>query len=242
MTGSECPDPLHCPVPDVKSIDLRGLRLVAIPKGTIVYTAYRRKHWPKLFNPSAEGNARFSPLVIKNHAVPVMYGAVTQTVALLETCFHDVHETVPRIISKRFNLEPFGLVTLLTPMELHLADITDEGLARIGIDRRQLSAAMPQHYICTREWAFAVHERVIDGMEVHGLLWQSRIAEIARVSSLLLNDLLLATDNAFALFGDRVSINPNAWHPGGPHYDDLTAGNGLILAEQIAEQLDAVIM
>ena len=48
--------------------------------------------------------------------------------------------------------------------------------------------------------------------------------------------------DAFVLFGDRVPTDPGAWRPGDPHYDDLTAGDGRLLAEQIAEQLGAVIV
>ena len=50
------------------------------------------------------------------------------------------------------------------------------------------------------------------------------------------------TSGAFVLFGDRAPTDPGAWHPGDPHYDDLTAGDGRLLAEQIAEQLGAVIV
>jgi hypothetical protein len=44
------------------------------------------------------------------------------------------------------------------------------------------------------------------------------------------------------LFGDRVPTDVADWHPGDPRYDDLTVAGGRLLAEQIAEQLGAVIV
>jgi hypothetical protein len=108
--------------------------------------------------------------------------------------------------------------------------------------RAQLVATTPEHYACTREWAVTLHDRRIGGVASAGLLWQSRIAELAQADSLLLGDLLTVASDVFVLFGDRVPTNPNAWSPGDPHYDDLTAGDGRLLAEQIAEQPGGVIV
>ena len=46
----------------------------------------------------------------------------------------------------------------------------------------------------------------------------------------------------FVLFGDRVPNDPGAWKLGDSQYQDLTAGDGRLLAEQIAGQLGAVIV
>jgi hypothetical protein len=108
--------------------------------------------------------------------------------------------------------------------------------------RAQLLATTPEHYACTREWGLALHARRIGGVPAAGLLWQSRIAELAQADSLLLGDLLTVANVVFVLFGDRVPTDPGAWSPGDPQYDDLTAGDGRLLAEQIAEQLGAVIV
>ena len=110
------------------------------------------------------------------------------------------------------------------------------------MSRSQLVATTPQHYACTREWAIALHGRRIGGVTPAGILWQSRIAELAQADSLLLADLLTVASDIFVMFGDRVPTDPAAWHPGDPHYDDLTSGYGRGLAELIAEQLGAVIL
>jgi len=230
-------------VPDPASVDLRRLRSLRLAEGTTFHTAYLRHRWPALFNDSGRGNGRFSPLVTPHGGVvPTMYGAATQTVALLETTFHDVHASTPRIVSESLHLARRGLVTLTAPASLPLVDLTDEGLDRIGLDRDQLVATTPQHYACTREWAVVLHARRIGPIEPVGLLWQSRVAELAGADSPLLEDLLPVAGRVWVLFGDRLPTSPTAWRPGPPHEDDLTSGRGRLLAEQIAEQIGAVIV
>jgi hypothetical protein len=123
-----------------------------------------------------------------------------------------------------------------------LVDLTNDGLGRLGLTRAQIVATSPEHYACTREWAVAIHRRRIGGVTPVGILWQSRIAELAQADSLLLADLLSHADDAFVLFGDRLPTNRTQWSPGTPHYDDLSSGVGREFAEAIAEQLDAVIV
>lgn len=242
MTAPGCLDPAHCPVPDPSNVDLRKLRLARLPEGLTFHTSYRRAHWPVLFNPPGAGNARFSPFAAAGPIVPTLYGAATQTVALLESCFHGVHEAGTKIISEALDLAPRGLVALTAPLSLPLIDLTNDGLARVGLTRAELVATTPEHYACTREWAVVLHGRRIGGVTPVGLLWQSRIAELAQADSLLLSDLLTVASDVWVLFGDRVAPDPDAWHPGDPRYDDLTTGDGRLLAELIAEQLGAVIV
>jgi RES domain len=242
MTAPGCLDPASCQVPNPRDVDLRRLRLARLPAGLVFHTAYRRLYWPALFNPSGDGNARFSPLAVDGAAVATLYGAVTQTVALLETCFHGVHEMATRLISERLDLAPRGLVALSAPSPFPLVDLRNPALARVGMNRAQLVATTPEHYACTREWAVALHDRRIGGVAPAGLLWQSRIAELAQADSLLLGDLLTVSSEVFVLFGDRAQPDPDEWHPGDPRYDDLATGDGRLLAEQIAEQLHAVIV
>ncbi len=242
MTAPACLDRANCPVPSPGDVDLRKLKIARLSENAVFHTSYRRSNWPALFNPSSVGNARFSPLASQTVPVPTLYGAATQTVALLESCFHGVHAAGRKIISAALDLAPRGLVTLTAPVALPMIDLTNAGLTRVALTRSQLVATTPQHYACTREWAVALHGRRIGGVTAVGLLWQSRIAELAQADSLLFADLLTVADEVFMLFGDRVPQDPAAWLPGDPHYDDLTSGHGLGLAELIAEQLGAVIV
>lgn len=242
MTAPGCLDPDGCPVPDPKSVDLRRLRLTHLSEAQTLHTAYSGNRWPNLFNASGRGNARFSAVVIDGMPVSTMYAARAQTVALLETSFHDVHQTGTRIISERTQLATRGLVAVSVPEQLSLVDLSDEGLSRVGLNRSQLVTTTPQHYACTREWAVALHGRSIGGYRAAGLLWRSRIAELAEAESMLFVDLLRLAGEVCVVFGDRVSSVSRDWHPGDPLYEDLSAGDGRLLAEQIAEQLGAVIV
>lgn len=242
MTAPDCLDPQSCPVPDPDDVDLRRLRIARIDEGRVFHTAYHRAHWPELFNASDDRNARFSPLHTRDGIVPTLYGAMTQTVALLETAFHDLHSNDERLVSETLHLAPLGLVALTTPDALPLVDCTDAGLDRLTLSRSQLIGVSSEHYACTREWAAVLHERPIGDVQPAGVLWQSRVAELAQGDSPLLEDLLPMGSEVFVLFGDRVPTDPSVWAPGDPHYDDLTTGDGRLLAELIAEQLGAVII
>jgi hypothetical protein len=223
-------------------VDLRWLRLVRLREGTTLHVAYQRSRWPELFNRFERGNARFSPPLVGGAVVPTMYAAATQTVALLETAFHDVHGSVPRIISEPLQLATRGLVALTVPASLRLIDLTDDALGRLGLTRGELVATTPEHYECTREWAARLHAARVGGVVPVGLMWRSRVAELAGADSPLLADLLPGASDVCVLFGDRVPIDPAAWRPGEPRYPDLSAGAGRLLAEQIAELLGAVIV
>jgi hypothetical protein len=243
LTAPGCLDPDQCPVPNPGDVDLRKLRLAHLPAGDVFHTAYSRAYWPALFNPSGLGNARFSPLEAGGVTVPTLYGGRTQTVALLETCFHSVHEVAERTISESIDLKSRGVVALTSPKRLPLIDLTNNGLARVGVSRSQLVSTTPEHYACTREWAVALHARRIGPVMPVGLLWDSRIAELATGHSRpLLEDVLPLISRVFVLFGDRVPTSPAEWHPGVPQYDDLVSGLGRTFVDDIAEQLFAVIV
>jgi RES domain len=242
VTAPGCLDPARCPVPDPSRVDLRRLRLAHLDEGATLCTAYARSHWPALFNATSRGNSRFSPIAKEGSIVPTMYAARAQTVALLETAFHDVHQLGVRLISERTQLATRGLVAISVPIRMSLVDLTDAGLARVGLDRSQIVATSPQHYACTQAWGVALHERKFGGHPAAGLLWRSRVAELAEADSMVLADLLPLAGEVSVIFGDRAPHDPADWRPGDPHYADLSVGSGRLLAEQIAEQLEAVIV
>jgi hypothetical protein len=218
------------------------LRLAHLDGGATLHTAFARSHWPALFNASGRGNGRFSPIASEAGLIPTLYAARSQTVALLETAFHDVHQLGVRLISERTQLATRGLVAISVPKRIAMVDLTDPGLARMGLDRGQLVATSPQHYACTRAWADALHRRRYGGHLAAGLVWRSRVAELAEADSMLSTDLLRVAAEVYVFFGDRITPDPNDWLPGDPRYDDLSVGSGRLLAEQIAEQLGAVIV
>lgn len=244
MTAFDCPDPATCPVPNPGTRDSRRLQTFGIPAGTTFYTVYGSGYWPSVFNDSGLGDTRFSPLRDNhNTVIPTLYGGATRTVALLETAFHEVHAAGARIISEAIDLRRRGIVTLHAPARLPLIDLRDAGLARLGLDRAQLVATLPNHYRCTREWGTMLASRDRIGRAVPvGLLWNSRIAELAQADSRLFDDLLSGyPSEVFVLFGNKLPIEVREYGPVDRH-DDLTSGIARDLVDQIANQLGATIM
>lgn len=242
MTAEDCPDPSACPVPGPSSVDLRHLRTVALETGERFFTAFSARHWPGLFNSSGIGQTRFAPLVNSTGAVvPTLYGARTRTAALLESVFHDVHEKAPRNITF-LDLRQRGLVGLSVPERLVLVDLRDAVLDKLGVKRSQLVTSPAAHYRCTTQWAKALYGRRVGAAQTVGLLWRSRVAELARRHSPLLADLLPgAPEEVFVLFGDLLATtDATAYGPLVESYD-LSARSSLPLVANIAEQLGATL-
>jgi len=241
VTAAGCPAPASCPVPGPGGHDLRNPRSYALSAGTEFFTSLRSPHGP-WFNASGKGDARFSPLYDPSGSIiPTLYGARSGTVALLETVFHDVHESSPRLITRK-SLVARGLARLVTPERYVLIDLRDDALAHIGLERRQLVSTTPAHYPCTQQWALALHGRRVGSARPVGLTWGSRVAELARADTPLLNDLLQG-DRAevFVLFADLVAtVAPEDFQPR-IEEPDLSAPGSLSLVSFVAEQLGAVL-
>jgi hypothetical protein len=122
-------------------------------------------------------------------------------------------------------------------------DLRDVALAQLGLTREQLVATLPLHYRCTREWAHALHARghVGGGLPI-GLLWNSRIAEIAQADSILFDDILEGVPSeVFVLFGDRIVTDSAAFAPS-DRQENLAANDARSLVESISSQLRATIV
>ena len=242
MTASDCPDPRSCPVPSHSSVDLRHLRTVALDAGEPFFTAFSARRWPALFNSSGKGRSRFAPLVNSAGAVvPTLYGARTRTAALLETVFHNVHEKSSRDITF-LDLHQRGLAGLNVAERLVLVDLRDAELDKLGLRRSQLVTSPAAHYRCTTDWAVALHGRRVGAAATVGLLWRSRVAELARHDSPLFGDLLPgASEEVFVLFGDLLTTTEAKAYSPLVESSDLSARRSLPLVASIAEQLGATL-
>ncbi len=217
--------------------------------GSPFFSAYRTAY-PELFNASGRGSTRFAPLAdVVGTNVPTLYGSASLTAALLETVFHDVHAGVrPRLITSMV-LRERGLVHLTTPERIVLFDLRDEALATMGLLRHQLTTTTAAHYVCTREWASALLDRGIGRAHPAGIVWHSRVAELARLESSLLGDFLRGpTAEVFVLFGEgAVADAPGRVSPDSARYSpavvapDLMAVTALPLVAAIARELDATL-
>ena len=236
MTAPDCRNPSGCPVPDPPDVDLRRLRLVYLESGRTLHRVFETAHSLLSFNDSGRGDARFSPLDGRAH----LYGADTRTVAFLETVFHNVHALTPRLIYEATDLAGRGLGRLAVDRRVPLVDLRDQALGHLGLERHQLVATTAAHYPCTRQWADVLLDRRIGGISPSGLLWNSRIAELAGADSPLLDDLLEgSTSEVCVLYDDdRITLSD----AGGGFTNLVGPTHGRLLLDQIAEQLDATLL
>jgi hypothetical protein len=105
-----------------------------------------------------------------------VYVAATTFAALLESAFHDVDPSHPRLPAALLAQWSEAAVTLR--VDVRLIDLRDAELDRLGLGREQLVSTSPAHYACTRAWARALHGRGIGGHVTHGLVWHSRQTEL----------------------------------------------------------------
>lgn len=141
------------------------------------------------FNPSADSNARFSPLQRADASVlPVMYAADRIEGALMETVFHETPCPSAGAHLRRADIEGSSLVLsqLGCRGPLRLIDLSSTGLRRVGLARGQVIDTNAVRYPATRALAQHLYERT---PQAQGLLWMSRLFDQSR---------------AVMLFADRI--------------------------------------
>jgi hypothetical protein len=94
--------------------------------------------------------------------------------------------------------------TCRSPATCPVPDLRDGALARLGLQRWQLTATSAAHNPCTRAWAEVLSRRRIGGVAPRGLLWHSRVAELAADDAPLLADLLEGTPSEALACSTRV--------------------------------------
>lgn len=240
MTAPGCPFPDTCPVPD----RIGRVRSVAIESGSDFHTVYAHRWEHLLFNADGSGNARFSPIESDGVTLGAVYLARHPVAALLETAFHDITPGSARIVSHDADLAGRGLRRVTTPQRLLLADLRDPALARMGLDRSQVASSSPAHYGCTRVLADSVLGQRPGGQPLAGIMWNSRVAEIAVTVARPTVSALLAGHAAevCVLFDDRPADDPLADFQTIDTHPDLTEGVGHALVYDLADQLDAIVM
>ena len=210
--------------------NLPPLRTSVLPEGSTWYRVYDATWGYDEHNPGY-GDARFSPIddPLSGSRLPSMYLAATPEAALLETVFHDVHQNAERLIYER-DLRGMLLAHVRVPAPAVLADLRNQELGRLSIGRPQIVTSVEEHYPCTRSAAVAVLQQ---SREIQGLIWHSRQAELAGHPP----------QEVIALFGvPRYSTVRGSWVLFGPGASSLYDGPGRLLAEEIAEALDATIV
>ncbi len=166
MWARGLPGPL--PHPDL----LHQLRATTLAAGTVLHRGVTGAHPDPAGLVPATGDTRFAPLAGVEHADV----ATTRFAAFLEAAFHEAAPPSPRIYQAQLARWVERAVTLTH--SVHLVDLRDVELARIGIERSQLVTTTAAHYPCTRAWAQALRGRTHDGHVVCGARWDSRQREL----------------------------------------------------------------
>lgn len=156
-------------------------------RGTVLWRCHDPKFRADQFNPGT-GLGRFHPLtdVTTKASIPTLYGADGVSGALSESVFHNVPVRGPAKRVRRSALGALCVSSLVPQRDLVLANLSGNGLTRVGLRRAELIESSSSRYAETRWWAEAIHRDT----PVDGLLWVSRQ-----------NDRALA----IVLFGDRVA-------------------------------------
>lgn len=200
---------------------------VRLPEGTALHRVYTATWGYDEHNPGY-GDARFSPIPsTTGPPVPSMYLAATETAALLETVFHEVHQSSARFIYAR-DLRDQLLAYLRTPAPAILGDLRDPELLRLGMRREEVVSSAAEHYPCTRRLAVTAHDQQ---PELQGLLWHSRQAELAQAEP----------TEVLVLFGDRYPAGRGTWPVDKPGVRGLSDGPGRLLVDRLAEELGATV-
>lgn len=148
------------------------IKLTAWGSGKTMYRVHDAIYAVDQFNPSPEGNARFSPILDPSgQVIPTLYAATTPRGALMESVFRDVpyRTGFKHVDTKR--LEGRVCSTLNFRADFQLLDLSKVALRGLGIPPRQLIDTTKAHYSATRNWAervYAAHP------QMQGFLWSSR--------------------------------------------------------------------
>lgn len=206
-----------CPVPEPTAGHVRGVRTVVVdPAARTWYRGGATVHGTETLVPEV-GNTRFAPLPGAGH----LYIGATLTVALLESALHEASGPDPTIYRAALVGQAVTPVTLRAPVRF--ADLRDDALDRLGLDRSALVDTTPAHYPCTRAWAQRLQVHRPGGHQVEGILWHSRQAD------------LHARANPDGLVADLVRHQPAEvavlWHPHGPDRPVVAAGAVMVLID-----------
>lgn len=236
----DCPDPGACPV--VSSLPVDQLRCAGLRAGTPMFRCYDGNAGYAAAN-DGYGDTRFAPFDDDTgRRVPTMYIADSDIAALLETAFHDVDHSAAVRAANADALVGRLLALLSTPVDLHVADLRDPELDRVGVAREHVVSSAAEHYPCTRRLAKQIHAAQIDGRRPDGILWHSRQSELAFRAAAGSAGPMPSTAEVALLFCDRVPHGRGTWSLRSPGLLNLLEGAGRERLDQVANQLDVVIV
>jgi len=232
MTATPPPQDLVCPHPAGCGVatTLPTLNTVLLDKGRLLYRVYDGKWGYDEFN-AGWGDTRFAPIddPITGKRLPNMYLGESPAGVLLETVFHDVHQS-GSMTAYDAHLHEKLLAHIEVPTDATLGDLRDPELQRLKLTRSQVISSPAEHYPCTRRLAIAALAQQHDP-PLQGLIWHSRQAELTKKPP----------EEVIILFGDRYPAERGTWNRSGPGSQNLYEGPGRLRVDEVAEELRALI-
>lgn len=148
---------------------------VSLAAGTQLHRIHPMAYGPRQFNPSPDGNARFSP--IRDTAgtiIPTIYAAQSFECAVCEIILRcpdmpaSTKGAIRDVPPSKYKSHAHSKLTLRR--DLKLVDLTNKGQRRIGIENNALMAGSSATYPVTRAWAERIHRECSDA---HGIYYTS---------------------------------------------------------------------
>lgn len=185
-------------IPDPSTMRVGREAYVTLDAGTELHRIHPAAYSAEQFNPTAAGDARFSPLRdTEGSIIPTIYAAETFACATCEIILR-CPDTLP--VDPKTGLPTFQIVypadfrayshsIVRTASALRLVDLTNAGQRKIGVNHNALLAGPRSTYPATRAWAERIHATC---PTAHGLYY---------------NSVQFGPDFAILLFGDRVGVN-----------------------------------
>lgn len=185
-------------IPDPSTMRVGKEAYVTLDAGTELHRLHPAVYKAEQFNPTAAGDARFSPIRDAEGAIiPTIYAAQTFACAACEIVLR-CPDTPP--VDPKTGLPSFQIVfpadfrayshsIVRTTAPLRLVDLTTAGQRKIGVNHNVLLAGPRSTYPTTRAWAERIH------------------AACPAAQGLYYSSVQFGPDFAILLFGDRVGEN-----------------------------------
>ena len=157
----------QCPVPPPDQSIIAKVATVDIKRGEVRWRGHDQQRPPHELVPGL-GSARFTPLPGLHHT----YVGATRTVAILESALHEASGPGATILLAALRHNVLSLVELRRSVTV--ADLRDDQLEHLGLERSELVTRGPMHDPCTRAWAAAI----LRAHSVDGIVWHSRQADL----------------------------------------------------------------
>jgi len=185
-------------LPDPSTMRVGKEAYVTLDAGTELHRIHPAIYRAEQFNPTATGDARFSPIRdAEDTIIPTIYAAQTFACAACEIILRcpDTSSVDPKTGLPSFQIvfpadfRAYSHSILRTTAPLRLVDLTTAGQRKIGINHNVLLAGPRSTYPATRAWAERIH------------------AACPAVQGLYYSSVQFGPDFAILLFGDRVGEN-----------------------------------